>query len=140
MSYATPDDLRTLGLPPDALEELDNPAIQAQLTADAGVMDVYLSSQHTLPLAAPYPEALKRINVCLATYHILCRRGYNPEGPDRLYQDNYRDCMEMLKAISSGELSVPGIVDDTPDVNESAPLVTTMRNRGWQASFGDERA
>ena len=132
MSYATPDNLRALGLPPDALDELLDADIQAQLDADAGIMDVYLNAQYALPIAAPYPEALKRVNVCLATYHILCRRGYNPEGPDRLYQDNYRDCMKMLEAIASGELTVPGIVDDTPTVRESAPLVSTKPLRGWQ--------
>lgn len=131
MSYATPDELKTLGLPPDALEELSDADIQAQLDADAGIMDMYLGAQYTLPIGTPYPEALKRINVCLATYHILMRRGFNPEGPDLLYKQNYDGCMQMLEDISKGTLPVPGIVDDTPTVNEGIPQVSTQPLRGW---------
>jgi len=141
MAYATATELKQLGIPADALEELTDPDdLDAQLDADAGVMDMYLASNYTLPLSTPYPEALKRINVCLAVYHILCRRGFNPEGPDKLYQDNARMCMKQLEKIANGELTVPGIVDATPTVNESAPTVSTMVSRGWQTTWSDERA
>ena len=141
MAYATSTELRQLGIPADALEELTGPGdLDSQLDADAGIMDMYLASNYARPLTAPYPEALKRINVCLAVYHILCRRGFNPEGPDKLYQDNAKMCMEQLEAISKGELTIPGIIDSTPTVNESAPSVTTMTPRGWQTTWSDERA
>jgi phage gp36-like protein len=131
MSYATPDDLKEIGLPPEALEELTDPDIQAQLTADAGIMDFYIGAQYTLPILAPYPAGLVRINVCLATYHILMRRGFNPEGPDRLYAENFKSCMALLEDIKNGIVPIPGIEDSTPTVNEGAPQVATQPLRGW---------
>lgn len=131
MSYATPDELKTLGLPADALEELTDPDIQAQLDADAGVMDMYIGARYSLPISAPFPQALVRINVCLSVYQIMMRRGFNPEGPDALYKENYLSCMEMLGEIRDGRLPLPDIVDNTPGVNEGTALVSTQDLRGW---------
>ena len=140
MSYATPDDLFALGLPEPATEELTTEDVQAQLDADAGIMDVYLASQYTLPLVAPYPDALIRINVCLATYHILCRRGFNPEGPDAMYQENFTMCMDMLEKVSDGRLTIPGIEDGTPNESDGAPQVATFVTRDWQTTWSDKFA
>jgi len=131
MSYATPTELKTLGLPADALEEVTDPDIQAQLDADAGIMDMYIGARYSLPISAPYPEALKRINVCLTVYHIMMRRGFNPEGPDALYKENYLECMGMLGEIRDGRLPLPDIVDSTPTVDEGTVGVSTKALRGW---------
>ena len=136
MSYASPDELKTLGLPADALEEVTDPDIQAQLDADSGIMDLYIGSQYTLPISAPYPEALKRINVCLSVFQIMMRRGFNPEGPDAHYKENYTSCMEMLGQIRDGRLPIPGIVDATPTTNEGTPQVSTQAARGWSYPTG----
>lgn len=129
--YATAADLKSLGLPPDAVEELTDSDIDDQLQASAGVMDLFLASQYALPLASPYPDFLRRCNVCLAVYHILLRRGYNPEEYDGNYKAQHDECMSMLKDISVGKLKVPGLIDDTPAVSESAPSVYTKQLRGW---------
>lgn len=132
MAYATVSDLKDLGLPADALEDLTDPEILAQLDADAGVMDVYLGSQYTVPIAlSPVPQALVRINVCLAVFHILLRRGFNPEGPDALYKEQFESCMQMLEDISRGKMSIPGVED--PSTPAGAPLlISTQPMRGWQ--------
>lgn len=129
--YATSDDLKTLGLPADALEELSNADIDAQLVASSGIMDMFIGAAYPLPIAAPYPDALVQINVCLAVYKILLRRGFNPEGPDMLYKENYLQCMETLGEIRDGRLPIPGIVDATPEVKEGGIHVTTTALRGW---------
>ncbi len=131
MPYATPSELKTLGLPEDALEELTDSDVNAQLTADAGIMDMYLGAQFTLPISPPYPEALKRINICLAVYHIMMRRGFNPETTDMLYKENYLECMKMLEDIRDGRLPLPGVEDDTPTVDEGIPQINTSPLRGW---------
>lgn len=130
-AYATAADLKSLGLPPDALEDVDDADIDDQLLADAGVIDVFLAGQYTLPLSSPYPEFLRRTNVCLSTWHILLRRGYNPEGEDDNYKAQFDHCMQMLKMIAAGKLSVPGLIDNTPTVSEGAPRVNTSTARGW---------
>lgn len=130
--YATTEQLKVLGLPPDALEELTDDDIDDQLSASAGIMDMYLGAKYALPITAPYPESLVRINVCLAVYQILKRRGFNPEGPDAHYATSHKECMEMLGDIRDGRLPVPGIIDSTPTVEEGRPLVSTQPLRGWQ--------
>lgn len=132
MSYASIEDLETIGLPPDALEELTDPDKQAFLDADAGVMDVYLNSQYTLPIVAPYPQVLVRINVCLSVYSIMMRRGFNPEGPDKLYQENAMACKKMLEDISEGSLTIPDLEDGSGDDGPGGlPLINTQPLRGW---------
>lgn len=131
MSYATPDDLKSLGLPAVALEELTDPDIQDQLDADSGVIDVFLSPRYSLPLTAPFPEFLRRCNVCLAVWHIMLRRGFEPEAFDQNYKTQFDECMALLKDIADGKLTIPGIIDNTPTVNEGRPIVVTKPLRGW---------
>ena len=128
--YATVADFNSLGLPPGAYEELSSADIDDQLIADAGVIDLHLTSV-SLPLTAPFPEFLRRCNVCLAVWHVLLRRGFESDGIDDKYKQAFDECMSLLKMISEGKLHVPGLIDGTPSVAESAPMVYTQPLRGW---------
>ena len=130
MAYVTVDEYKILGLPAEALEEVLDSEIQAHIDVAAGVIDSHLS-RYDLPLVAPFPEALKRVNTCLATWYILLWRGYNPETFDQGYRQAFEDCMAYLGKIASGELTLPGVEDQTPGVNEGAPRVTSQPLRGW---------
>lgn len=129
--YATVQEFKTLGLPAAALEELTEADIEAQLQDASGIIDLHLSSRYTLPLVAPFPDALRRFCVCIATFHILLRRGYNPEEFDAGYSKEHDDCLELLERIAKGDLTIPGIEDQTPTVSEGRPRVSTQPLRGW---------
>lgn len=131
MAYCTVQDLKDLGLPEEALEEIDDTLLQGQLDTTQGVIDVYLGSRYTLPLVAPYPEFLRRVNIDLAVCEIFLYRGFNPEEYDSNYMERCDKWMAMLEDISSGRLNVPGIEDQTPTISESAPRVQTSTVRGW---------
>lgn len=135
MAYVTVDDYKVLGLPSDALEDLSDPDIQQFLDVAAGVIDSYLS-RYSLPLIAPYPEALKGTNVCLATWKILLHRGYNPETYDNNYREAYDRCMAFLEKVGSGEVTLPGVEDQTPGFEGGVPRVTTKPLRGWGSNDG----
>ena len=128
--YATVADFKILGLPAEAVEELLDSDIDEQLKASAGVIDLHLPN-NVLPVIAPFPEFLRRCNVALAVWHVLLKRGFEPEGIDDKYKLAHDECMALLEKVSLGKLTIPGLVDSTPTVNEGAALVGTSCLRGW---------
>ena len=128
--YATVTDFKILGLPAEAIEELTDNEIDDQLKAAAGVIDLHLPN-NTLPVSAPYPEFLRRCNVCLARWSVLLRRGFEDDGIDNKYKEAFDECMALLEKISLGKLTIPGLIDATPTTREGAPLVSTSPLRGW---------
>jgi phage gp36-like protein len=127
-SYATVDDVKELGLPAAALEELTDAQIQGQLDTTAGVIDLYLGQAVDLPISAPYPEWLRRCNIDLAVCEIFLFRGYNPEEFDSSYKERCRKWMDILEDIAGGGLKPPGIDDGEPT---GGALVYTNPVRGW---------
>lgn len=130
MSYATPTDFRALGLPAAAVEELDDAQIQAHLTSCAGVIDSYLGARYALPLVAPFPAVLVRIEVDLAVCSVLLWRGYNPETFDTLYAERCKAAKAWLESVAAGRVSVPGAQDSSAGVNDGAPRAVTA-SRLW---------
>ncbi len=130
MSYSTPDDFRSLGLPPAQVEESTDAQIQAHLSASAGVIDSYLGARFTLPLAQPIPDVLIKIEVDLAVCSYLLWRGYNPETFDTLYSERCKQARAWLESVAAGRVSIPGAVDSSPGVSGSAPKVATS-TRLW---------
>lgn len=135
MSYATTDDFRALGLPPAAVEELTDEQIQAHLTSCAGVIDSYLGARYKLPLVAPYPDVLVRIEVDLAVCSLLLWRGYNPETYDTQYSERCKAAKAWLESVAAGRVSVPGAQDSSPSTREGAPRVVTSP-RMWGGCCG----
>ena len=129
--YATATELRQIGLPNEALEEVADADIDAQIQASCGVIDAYLASRYTLPISSPYPDVLKRFSVDMAVFHILMRRGFNPEDYDANYKELHDRAEEFFKDVAAGRVSIPDLIDATPSTNEGAPRVTTATARGW---------
>ena len=129
--YSTAAELKQAGLPAEALEEVADADIDFQLQLSAGVIDSYLTARYSLPLSAPYPDALKRCNIDMAVFHILMRRGFNPEEYDANYKELHDACLEWLADVRDGKLTPPGMEDTTPATDEGAPLVFTSPARGW---------
>jgi phage gp36-like protein len=128
--YATAADLKQIGLPSQALEEVPDADINAQIQASCGVIDAYLSARVTLPISAPYPDVLKRFSVDMAVFHILMRRGFNPEDYDANYKLLHDRGEQFFKDFAAGKVNIPGLVDATP-VSESAPRFSSGTARGW---------
>ena len=129
--YSTATELKQLGLPAESLEEVADADIDAQITASCGIIDAYLSSRVTLPISAPYPDLLVRFSVDMAVFHILMRRGFNPEEYDSNYKELHDRAEEFFKDYAAGKVNIPDLVDATPLVSEGAPDVFTGTARGW---------
>lgn len=130
--YATISDFYDLGLKADALEEVVDDVLNLHLITESSVVDSYLGSRYSLPLITPFPGALTRVVCDLAAYSILMRRGYNPETYDLNYEKRAMAALEWLKMISNGALSLPGVIDSTPGLNDGSPLVYSQPMRGWR--------
>lgn len=137
VSYCTVQDMKDYGLPADgwaagsALEELTDEQIQGFLDMAQGKIDSYLAARYSLPLVSPFPDVLRRCNIDLARCDIFLYRGFNPEVYDSTYKEKCQAWMDWLQEVADGTAHVPGIEDQTPDVNEGAPRVITQDLRGW---------
>lgn len=131
--YATVEELKVLAIPGPAIDEVSDADLDAQLQASAGMMDAYLAVRYSMPLVegTGYPDALKRCNVDMATFHVMLRHGFDPQAYDANYKEMHDRCIDFLEMVRDGKLTIPGIEDQTPAVNESAPRVYTSEARGW---------
>lgn len=131
--YATDQQLRDLGLPSSALEEVSSGVIDLHLQMASGFADSYLSNRYTVPIASP-PAALVRCVIDIAVYELLLRRGYNPETYDTQYRARYEDARTWLEAVYNREADLPGL-SETPSSGASgtgrAPRVLSREERGW---------
>ena len=136
MSYATVQQVKDLGLPPDALEEVDDAQVQEFLTLQADVIDGYLGSTGLLPITVVSPM-LQRINIDLAVCDILMWRGYNAEDKDLLYCQRCDKWHSFLDDVARGIKHIPGIGDGGGGgtAPKAAP-VSTMSTRGFTADRG----
>lgn len=135
MSYATPQQFYDLGLPNDAVSEMDDVQIEEFLEASAGVMDAFLASQYDVPIQTT-SNFLVRINVDLAACDILNWRGYNPEEGDEVYKERCAMWMKTLMEIRDGSLSVPGVDDQEGQSGAGRPTAVTNPRRGWGGTGG----
>lgn len=129
--YATIDEFKMLGLPPNTVKNVENAVLNAFLTKASGKIDSFLRGQYSLPLTSPYPDEIVMTAICLARYMFMVWRGYRPDEFDDEIRKSYEDCLAWLKMIQDGTVSLDGAADNTPSVYEGAPRVNTKANRGW---------
>lgn len=130
--YATLDDLTRLGLGGPALASLDSTTRTAALTARSGFADGFLAKRFTLPLSA-WGEDLREAVVHLASWDLLCRRGFDPtSGSGAAVQINAERSERWLRDLAAGRIEPVGYVDATPTVTETRSVVVVSRpRRGW---------
>lgn len=75
-------------------------------------------------------DDLKAAVCAIASLNILKVRGFDPNGPDGLWQDEDKKYRGWLKSVHNGDVS-PFFIDQTPAVEESKPYITSKRARGW---------
>lgn len=130
MSRATLVQLSQYGLPSAVLAVITPVIQQAELDAADELVNGYLRVRYTLPLAS-FGLDLVRHTCAIAAYNLICVRGYNPQAAnDEHLRARYEDAMSYLKAVSKAQLD-PGIVDSTPEVDETIPVISSDCARGW---------
>lgn len=105
----------------------------AALDQAAAVVDSYIGSSHSLPLAT-YGEDVRGVEAKIADYELISRRGYSPDGgSDGNLRLRYEDALKWLEAIARGSarLLAPANVDATPSTYEGGSYVVTRAKRGW---------
>ncbi len=131
-------------IPSDVFSGLSDDQITEALVWASSIADGYIRVRYTLPLAAPYDEALKANVADIAAYRLSKRRGFRPgSGNDEIIVDAYKDAIEWLTQLSAGKVRL-GCLDATPDVDEEGSLaISEQLKNNWSINTGgrtDERA
>jgi phage gp36-like protein len=129
--YATPAQFRHLGLPAQALTGISDGQIASALANASRLVDDYLAQAYTLPLVVWANASLTRAVCVIAAYDLINVIGFNPDGPDKIYVERYRDLKTWLQAVADGKLPLQGVVDATPDVPEGGVYAVSRPKRGW---------
>lgn len=138
--YCAPEDLAIYGVNAAAIEDVSvdenqKPPIQAA----SDVIDSYLRSRYTLPLAS-WGKDIRQCCAVLAACQILGVRGLKPgENPE----DNWllRQCEEKtrwLEQIAAGRVS-PNVKDASSEatgVSPARPFFQSNTQRGYQVDEG----
>lgn len=138
VSYATIDDLHTLGVPARALAAVSDGDKIESLLAASSVADSRLRKAVTLPLLA-WGDDLRRAVVHIAVYDLMVTRGFQPTGADELIEKRYLDAIAWLKDVAHGDAVPDELVDSTPLVDELEPVIETSAERGWGARLFQPR-
>jgi phage gp36-like protein len=130
--YAEIADLDNFGITGSALASLSTAQKNAALDRASDDMDSYIGNVYALPLTDWGNDV--RSKCCdIAVYHLLARRGFNPDGKDQIVQDRYDNAIDWLKDIAAGRarLLAPAAVDQTPTTYDGGAYVVTRPRRGW---------
>lgn len=116
---------------------------QAALDAAADLADSYLSARFAVPLQVA-PPALKRAVCAIATWDMLCQKGFNPEGSNGVWETRSERAEAWLARVAAGKAGLPSVNPGTPDVsgdvvvqasadpeNDGSFIVAAPSARGW---------
>lgn len=132
-AYASSTDLYALGIKADALASVSSTIIDAELEAQARVIDSYIGTLGPLPLLG-WGGDIRRANAVLAVPGLLLGiRGADPGNPGNAFWE--RRAMETtlwLRDVSAGKCVPVGLVfSSATPVAEPSPAVFTTQRRGW---------
>lgn len=130
--YAEITDLDKFGIQASALASLSSEQKNAALDRASDEIDTYIGNVYALPLNT-WGNDLRARCVDMAVYHLLARRGFNPDGKDAIVQDRYDAAIVWLRDIAAGRarLLAPAAVDQTASTYEGGAYVVTRARRGW---------
>lgn len=141
MSYATPTNLITSGLPATALGTLTAAQQQAALDNASAEVDSYLRGRYPLPLQA-WGAEITMATCVIAAYNVMNVRGYNPaSGADVNLSDRYLNTIAWLRDVQKRAAHPnvtpaydPAPIYAQPVVISSSVVDATGRtgpSRGW---------
>jgi phage gp36-like protein len=125
-TYCNNQDLSDLAIPNVALGDIV-PEVRANaclVASDEAAS--YLGQDHDMPLQS-WGNALRLHTANMAVYHLMKRRGFNPEA-DEIIRLGYTDAIAWLK---SGARTDKSIVDTTPEATSNAAYMVSRPARGW---------
>lgn len=132
-TYATPGDLVSVGISPDALSDFGPNEQKDVIEKASRKVDSYLRSHFTLPLTSVGADVMEA-TVAVSVYWLLSARGYNPEaGADVNIRDRYLDAIRWLEGVAKGTIT-PDIADSSTRAvvgGPAAPIVISSSQRGW---------
>lgn len=102
--------------------------IAAAILQGSADIEDHCASAYTMPITA-WPISVSQRGAQRGIYYLLSRRGFDPEGPDRMIEVKADEAMKWLKRVSQGQLRPPGIVDSTPDTYEGGAVVVSSPRR-----------
>jgi phage gp36-like protein len=129
--FALPEDVDRLGIPLRAIDGIDTSTL-AKYCATASVEAYgYLASAYEGSITA-WDDDLRMHVAAMAAHLAVSQRGFDPEGADEIIILRRRDAILWLKLIAAGRLRPPGIIDETPTVDEGkAGVLSGAAVRGW---------
>lgn len=119
------------GLTSQVTSQLADDRIAEKTEHASRIADGYLMSVAKAPYATPAIDLKMRV-AWIAAYFVMSELGFNPEVPgDTTILKNYSDAIAWLRDVASGRVALISSTDQTPDVDEGRPDVTTDTPRGW---------
>jgi phage gp36-like protein len=134
--YATPSDVKLLGIRSDALggtNAVTDAELDEAAEAAGDLMDGYFKAGGiALPLTS-WGDDIRRADAIIAAYDVISARiGYNPDATgDDPWRKRYEDIIRWLEQIAAGAI-VPGVAAPTPTTTTGrVAVVSTGELRGW---------
>ncbi len=127
--YASLRDIDVHGISKQAIGTVSVEERAEHALAATGEAEGYLAGGYKLPLVA-WSTELRRQVAQLAVYAIMSRRGFQPQGTDELIVKNRDDAISWLSKVNRGLIQPPGIVDSTPEIEESSVVVVSGATAG----------
>lgn len=119
------------GLTSQVTSQLADDRIAEKTEHASRIADGYLMSVAKTPYTAPAIDLKMRV-AWIAAYFVMSELGFNPEVPgDTTILKNYSDAIAWLRDVASGRVALLAPTDQTPDIDEGRPDVTTDTPRGW---------
>lgn len=132
ITFANLDHLEGLGIPAAALATVSTSKKAEQLAATTELASGILAGRYDLPIVA-WGIDLSMAVAKIAAYELLSVRGFNPDGEDTNVRKRCEDAMRWLADVASGKISPVGLVDSTPDEQDTGGIeVCTLAARGWR--------
>jgi len=121
--YATPGDVKSLSLPPEALSGFTDVQIDEALQKETAFADGYLKTQFSLPLAV-WGDDLRANTADRAGFRLMRRRGFNPnDDSDQILVKMQDDAVAWLKGVAGGHIHPSEISDSTPSVSDTQAVI-----------------
>jgi phage gp36-like protein len=130
-SYATTADLVKYGLLAEAFTGV-TVVEQDALDAASALAESHVKKRYTAPLTA-WGLDLRRAVCHIASYDLLCQRGFNPQrGADQVILKRHDDAMNWLRDVARGIVELADAASDsTPELDEASPIAGSAREALW---------
>lgn len=134
----TDGELLAMGIATTALASISSGTRDQARTAASDLALSYVRKRYALPLVS-WGDDLRRAVAHIASYDLLCSRGFNPTaGADDSIKARYDAALAWLRDVSKGLAELVDVVDSTPALDEQGPLVSTSTGGNLWGDYGSD--